>query len=135
MTTGLPYGITLDTGALVALERREKRALTLLDAALDKDLPITLPLAALAEWHVGRRHGIATRLMSCFELAPLTPNVCAAVGGALRQLGLDSCHFVDACVVAVAACRPDRIDRVVTSDPHDIQRLAALFPGVYVVTL
>lgn len=47
-------GITFDTGALIALERRRVRMRQVLQRALDLDLPITVPADVVAEWWRGR---------------------------------------------------------------------------------
>jgi hypothetical protein len=50
-------GITLDTGALIALERRKDRLLRALRAAREASLPITAPFA--------RRRGVVARAFGC----------------------------------------------------------------------
>ena len=43
-------GLTFDTGALIALERRDVRMRKVLDTALAGRVPITVPAAVVAEW-------------------------------------------------------------------------------------
>ena len=47
-------GITFDTGALIALERRSLRARRILERALERSVRITVPAAMIAGWWRGR---------------------------------------------------------------------------------
>ena len=47
-------GLTFDTGVLIALERRARRAWNIYRAARDAKVPITVPAAVVAEWWRGR---------------------------------------------------------------------------------
>jgi hypothetical protein len=47
-------GITFDTGAPVALERRRQRMKEIVERALAKDQPITVPADVVGEWWRGR---------------------------------------------------------------------------------
>lgn len=47
-------GLTLDTGALIALERRKQRVRTLVYAATEARLSITVPVVVISEWWNGR---------------------------------------------------------------------------------
>lgn len=51
----------------------------------------------------------------------------------LERLRLDSCHAVDAFVVATAASVGNAV--ILTGDPTDLRRLAARTPGVAVQAL
>jgi predicted nucleic acid-binding protein len=124
--------ITLDTGALVAIERRRLRARAILEAAWAYGLRVTIPAAAWGEWHAGRpRHGLG-RFSDAVVIEPLTAELAELAGRALAALRLPSTHFVDAAVMATAALRGDV---VYTSDFDDLQRLAAHFRSVRVFSV
>lgn len=122
-------GLTLDTGALVALERRRDRVLRLLRAAQQRGQPVTVPAAVVAEWWRGRsdrREAIlAALLIEPMEesLARLAGEAIAAVRGATT---------IDAIVMASAARRNDV---VLTGDLDDLGRLATYFRGVRILSI
>jgi predicted nucleic acid-binding protein len=124
--------ITLDTGALVAIERRRVRARAILEAAWAHGLRVTIPAPAWGEWHAGRpRHGLG-RFSDAVAIEPLSAELAEIAGRALAALRLPSTHFVDAAVMATAALRGDV---VYTSDFDDLQRLAAHFRSVRVLSV
>lgn len=125
--SGVSYGITLDTGALIALERRRSRVLQLMRAAALRKMPVTVPVAAIVEWWRGRtdvREAILGAMLvevMDAELARTAGEALAAVRGATA---------VDAIVAASAARRGDVI---LTSDVADLTRLAVRFRSVRVL--
>jgi predicted nucleic acid-binding protein len=124
--------ITLDTGALIAIERRKPKAKALLETAWRHRLRVSVPAAAWGEWHAGRpRHGLG-RLMGAIVIDPLTAELAQSAGQALATLRLSSTHFVDASVMATAASRGDA---VYTSDIDDLIRLREYFPAVHVLSV
>src|SRR5688572_6942558 len=46
--------ITLDTGALIAIERRKQRAIQFVERAREQRLRLTAPAPVIAEWWRGR---------------------------------------------------------------------------------
>ena len=46
-------GITFDTGALIALERRRQRMKEIVERALARDQPLTVPADVVGEWWRG----------------------------------------------------------------------------------
>jgi len=124
--------ITLDTGALIAIERRRAKARALLETAYKERLAVTIPAPAWGEWHAGRpRHGLGG-LVEAVAIEPLTASLAEAAGRALATLRLDAKHFVDAAVMATAAARGDV---VYTSDIDDMSRLQTCFPAVRLLRL
>lgn len=122
-------GLTLDTGALIALERRRPRVQRLLRAARDHERPVTVPVAAIAEWWRGRtddRDAIEGALL----VEPMTPALAHAAGEALGAVRRAT--VVDAIVAASAASRGDV---VLTSDPDDFERLAVWFRDLRVLVV
>ena len=115
-------GLTLDTGALIALERRDRRALQLVNAAQQGGRNVTVPTVVLAEWWRGQR-GFA-RLLDTMVIEPISRRVAELAGEACasRRHGT-----IDAIVMASAA---QRGDVVLTSDFDDLQRLRVHFRAV-----
>lgn len=117
-------GITLDTGALIALERGQKRMRELVDRARSNRVPVTVPAVVLIEWWragFGHRH---RDLLEPMVIEPTNERIARAAGEALTTIEVS---VVDAAVMASAALRGDV---VVTSDMTDLGRLQVLFPGV-----
>ncbi|HMI92040.1 MAG TPA: PIN domain-containing protein [Polyangiales bacterium] len=120
-------GVTLDTGALIALERTDKRMRTLLVAASEDRLLITVPAVVVAEWWRGRsrrRLGI----LETVDVEPTTEVIARSAGEAIAAL--PGATVVDAIVMASAARRGDV---VFTSDIQDLERLRQHFPSVRVL--
>jgi len=120
-------GITLDTGALVALERFDARALHLLNAARERKAVITVPASVLVEWWRGQRRAAA--VLSLVQVEPLSERVARSAGKALGEVGPGPSP-TDAVVMASAAGRGDL---VITSALDDLERLRAVFPDVRLV--
>lgn len=118
-------GLTLDTGALIALERRSRHMRAVWSRALDAGTPITVPSAVVVEWWRGQR-GPAARLLDAVEVEPLTSELAHIAGEALAASGSGP-SAVDAVVMASAA---QRGDLVYTADLEDLDRLRQHFPGV-----
>lgn len=117
--------ITFDTGALIALERREDRMRAFFAALHARGTRITVPTAVISEWWRGQRGPLA-RILDTVVVEPLSRPLAMLVGetlGAVRGASL-----VDAIVVASAARRGDT---VLTSDLGDLTRIRdAAFPSV-----
>jgi predicted nucleic acid-binding protein len=120
-------GVTLDTGALIAMERADKRMRTLLVAASKDRLLITVPAVVVAEWWRGRsrrRLGI----LEAVDVEPTSEVIARSAGEAIAAL--PGATAVDAIVMASAARRGDV---VFTSDIQDFERLRQHFPSVRVL--
>lgn len=120
-------GLTLDTGALIALEHRRKRMKDVLAASRVLSRPITVPSVVVAEWWRGQRGPIA-RLLDGVIVEPIDERLARIAGRALVETG--GSNAIDALVVASAAQRGDVI---YTSDVGDLTRLAAYFPSVRIL--
>lgn len=116
-------GVTLDAGALIAIEKRSATMMALFKAAVIDGAVITVPTAVLAQVHRGNSPLVARALAAC-ELEDLTPPRARAVGLLLGAAGRSD--VVDAAVVAGAIARRDR---VITTDPVDIDHLMATAPA------
>ncbi len=121
-------GVTLDAGALLALERGDGRIRELLRIVQQ----VTVPAGVLAQvWRTGAgRQTPIARLIAdrdATEVVPLDEDQACAVGRRIAQ-----CAHPDIVDVHVALCARQRGQRVVTSDPDDIARAD---PGLEVVPI
>jgi predicted nucleic acid-binding protein len=122
-------GITLDTGALIALDRGDKRMIALLHQALARRCVFRVPSGAVAQaWRDGRVQVTLARFLRCeqVEIIPLDEQLARSCG---ELCGVaKTSDVIDAAVVILAR---ERRDPIVTSDPHDLRRLdpgAAIIP-------
>lgn len=118
--------LTLDTGALIALERRRQRIWKVLHRAHALGITPVVPADVLAEWWRGRTD-IREYILASVEVEPLTAALAKLAGEAMGRL--QGATIVDAVVMASAA---QRGDAVYTSDVGDLDRLRAFFPSVRV---
>jgi predicted nucleic acid-binding protein len=120
-------GITFDTGALVALERRRQRMKEIVERALATDQAITVPADVVGEWWRGRTD-LRASILDSVDVEPLTEALAKVAGEALAAV--KGATLVDAIVMASAASRGDV---VYTGDVEDLDRLRAYFPRVRVL--
>ena len=123
-------GLTLDTGALLAMERRDRRVLALLARTAERKANVTVPAAALAQ--AVRRPVTQVPLMRLLRqpttaTVPLDRVDALAVGQLLAGSGTTDIADAHVVVCARRAGQP-----VVTSDPGDLQRLD---PGLPLVVI
>jgi predicted nucleic acid-binding protein len=116
-------GATFDSGALIALERRDLSMLIKLRVLHQAGVPITIPANAVVEWW-RKGHG-QSAILDLGTVEPLKESIAKAAGEALAKVR--AATAVDATVMASAA---QRGDRVFTSDPTDMQRLQGHFRAV-----
>jgi len=120
-------GITFDTGALIALERRGQRARHVLERATEQKVRITVPAAVVTEWWRSRTD-IRERILAAVRVEPLSEDLAKVAGEALAAV--KGATSVDAIVMASAA---QRGDVVYTADVSDLARLAGYFRTVRVL--
>jgi hypothetical protein len=96
-------GLTFDTGALIAIERRGARIKGILAAARTLAAPITVPTVVAAEWWRGQKGPVARILGVIVE--PLSEEIGRAAGEALARTRRS--NAVEAIVVASATRRGD----------------------------
>ncbi len=113
-------GLTLDAGALIALERRDDRLNALL-AQLDGSEQVRVPAGVLAQ--VLRPGGRQARLHAV--LGARNTSIVALDERAARHVSVlllrsSTSDVIDA---SVAVCAAANRDLVLTSDPEDIRRL------------
>jgi predicted nucleic acid-binding protein len=110
-------GITFDTGALIALERRRHGIRKVYAAAIAAGFAITVPTVVVTEWwRAGYRE--KERLVPLFEHV-------ARLAGAALGLARGS-GAIDAIVMASASLRGDT---VYTSDAEDLMALQRAIPS------
>jgi len=116
--------ITLDTGALIALERRRQRIWKVLHRAHELGIVPIVPADVLAEWWRGRSD-IREHILGSVVIEPLTGELARLAGESIAAV--KGATSVDAIVMASAARRGDA---VYTSDIEDLERLRGFFPTV-----
>jgi predicted nucleic acid-binding protein len=115
-------GITFDAGGLIALDRNDRRVLTLIARATERGMRITIPATALAQAiRNPARQARLSRLIrqAGTDLIPLDGPDATAVGLLLARTG--TADIVDA---HVAICAQRAGQAVVTSDADDLRRIA-----------
>jgi hypothetical protein len=116
-------GLTLDTGALIAFERNDRRMVALAQRALVHGQRFVVPAAVVAQaWRDGKKQARMSRLLGSrlVEIEPLDDQRARAAGQLCGVTGTSD--VVDASVVL---CAWRHGHAVVTSDPTDLRRLDA----------
>jgi hypothetical protein len=128
---GTTTGLTLDTGALLALDRSGKAVAmqARLDETLRRGGTVCVPVGAIAQaWRSSRQVRLARLLKSRdIDIAIMTPNAARSVGLLCARSGHD-----DVIDVHVAICARERRHAVVTSDPDDLSRIDPALPVIRV---
>ena len=115
-------GITFDAGGLIALDRNDRRVLTLLARATERGMRITIPATALAQAiRNPARQSRLSRLIrqAGTDLIALDGPDATAVGLLLARTA--TADIVDAHVVV---CAQRAGQAVLTSDAEDLRRIA-----------
>lgn len=122
-------GLTFDTGALIALERRRQRMARIYATAVAGGLLVTVPAVVVSEWWRGRTD-VRDAVLRGLHVEPTHVELAQRAGEALAAVR--GATTVDAIVMASAARRGDV---VYTSDFSDLERLRAFFPMVRVLSV
>src|SRR5450432_2989284 len=123
-------GIVLDTGALIALERGNKRMIALLHRALEQGRAFRVPAGVVGQvWRNGRVQVTLARFLRSeeVEIVPLDEQFARSCGELCGAASASD--VIDASVVILAR---ERQDLIVTSDPGDLRRLD---PAAQIVAL
>lgn len=113
-------GFTYDTGALIAAERNDRRLWALHRRALERGVVPTVPAGVLGQaWRGGPQPQLSRFLAGC-RVEPLDEARARSAGSACAAA--NTSDIVDASVAVGAGARGDL---VLTSDPDDIDALAA----------
>ena len=126
--TGTATGIVLDAGALIALDRGDKRMIALLQRASMQGRTFRVAAGVLGQvWRDGRVQVNLSRFLRSEEvqIVPLDEALARACGELCRDT--NSHDVIDASVVILAR---ERRDPIVTSDPDDLRRLD---PGAEII--
>ena len=121
-------GLTLDTGALIAIEAGSPRMAVLIEQAMAARAELAVPAGVVAQaWRGGARQVRIAKLLQLqvTSIVALDAKLALRVGARCASTG--STDIVD---VSVALCASDRGHPVVTSDPGDI---AAIDPALVLV--
>ena len=119
-------GLTLDAGALIALDRQDRRILVLLARARETGSTVTVPATALAQAvRAPERQARIARLVRqpTTDVVVLDRVDATSVGRLLAASG--TADIVDAHVVI---CARRAGQQVATSDPDDLRRLDPSLP-------
>jgi hypothetical protein len=131
MSVAAPAGLTLDTGALLALDQPAKAVAmqARLEAARRRGGTICVPAEAVAQaWRSPRQARLARLLKSPdIDIAVMTLSTARAIGLMCAASGHD-----DVVDVHVVLCARQRHHAIVTSDPRDIARIDATVPRILV---
>jgi hypothetical protein len=114
-------GIMLDAGALIALDRGDKRMIALLQRALAHGRSFRVPAGVVGQaWRDGRVQVTLARFLRSeeVEVIPLHEELARSCGELCGAS--NTSDIIDASVVILAR---DRRDAIITSDPNDLRRL------------
>jgi predicted nucleic acid-binding protein len=125
--------LILDSGAIIALSRRDSRARTELDHADRAGVHVSIPAVVLAETLRGSaRDANVNRIVRSIGEVVAVDDPIARLAGALLG-STRSRATIDAIVVATAVMLGGAV--ILTSDPDDLGRLATNHPAVVVRSL
>ena len=116
-----PPGVTLDAGALIALDRGDGRMIALLRRALSEGRGFRVPAGVVGQaWRDGHRQAVLSRFLRGTEVSvvSLDERLSRAAGELCGATG--TADVIDASVVLVAR---EHRDTILTSDPADLRRL------------
>ena len=113
-------GVTYDTGALVAADKGNRQMWLLHDRWIESGMRPIVPAGALAQAWRGGPQPHLSRLLAACQVEELDEPLARKAGAACARAGTSD--VVDAAVAVGAATRGDL---VVTSDPDDMNQLAA----------
>ncbi len=125
--------VTLDTGALVAMERQKLRGMMLLRAAREHRAQLLAITPVVAEWWRGRSD-VRDRIKMAVTLVPFPVRAAEAAGVVLGQMRGEKGRAklaVDVMVMAFAAIYGGAL--VYTGDVGDMQHIGRYFPDVRVL--
>ena len=122
--------IVLDAGALIALDRGDKRMIALLQRALNQGRAFRVPAGVVGQaWRDGRLQVTLARFLQSeeVEIVPLDEHLARSCGELCAAIDLPD--VIDASVVILAR---ERRDPIITSDPNDLRRLD---PGAQIISI
>jgi hypothetical protein len=120
----------LDAGALIALDRGDRRMIALLRRALAQGRTFRVPAGVVAQaWRDGRGQVTLARFLRSHEVEviPLDEQLARSCGELCGAA--NASDIIDASVVILAR---QKRDPIVTSDPNDLRRLD---PAAQIITV
>jgi hypothetical protein len=123
-------GLTLDAGALIALERNDRRVVAMLARAVELGYSLVVPAGVVGQvWRDGRRQARLARFLrgDRLEVEALDDQRAREAGQLCGIKGTRD--VIDASVVL---CARRHGHRVITSDPADLRRLDQNLPVINV---
>ncbi|HEY2017986.1 MAG TPA: PIN domain-containing protein [Bryobacteraceae bacterium] len=123
-------GIVLDAGALIALDRGDKRMIALLHRALAQGRAFRVPVGVVGRaWRDGRFQTTLARFLRSeeVEIVPLDEHLARSCGELCAAANVPD--VIDASVVILAR---ERRCPIITSDPNDLRRLD---PGAQIIAI
>jgi hypothetical protein len=116
-------GLTLDAGALIAIDKNDRRVIVALRLAANEGLPITVPAGVVGQvWRDGARQVRLARLLGARGVAVEAFDDARARAAGQLCGATGTKDVIDAAVVLSAKSRNDKI---FTSDVDDLRRLDA----------
>ena len=110
--------LLLDAGALIAIDKRDPRVRFALRAAQEEGIPVRSAATAVAQvWRDGAPQANLAGGLASIDVLPLSADDARQVGELLGATG--TTDVVDAHVAVLA----EPGDRILTSDPKDMDRL------------
>ena len=110
--------LVLDAGALIAVDKNDRKAVLKLEVAREEGLPVRTASTVLAQvWRDGTRQANLTRILAGVEILPLEEDHARRAGELLAATA--TTDVVDAHVATLV----EPGDGVLTTDPQDIGRL------------
>jgi len=119
---------TFDTGMLIALERRKRRATEAFRAIVRRGVLPIVPAIVYVEWWRGRTD-IREEILAAVIVEDMPAALCRAAGEALGSV--KGSTLADAIVMASAALRGGGV--VYSADVDDLKRLQPHFPTVVIL--
>ena len=111
-------GITLDTGALIALERGNRRVIALLQLLTENVGSVRIPAGVVGQaWRGGGRQAVLARLLAIPEVSVVALDAQLAKACGELCAATSTTDVIDASVVLVAR---ERRDTILTSDVSDL---------------
>ena len=116
-------GLTLDAGALIAIDRGDRRMIALLQQAVKARIGIRVPAGVVGQvWRRGARQATLARFLRSREVeVPALDEYVARAAGELCGL-TGTADVIDASVVLTAR---NEHDSILTSDPDGLRKLDA----------
>jgi len=112
--------VILDAGALVAIDKRDRRVGAMLQLLHAQGVPLQTSVAAAAQvWRHGPTQALLARVLAGVNVVGISPGDERSIGELLAKVGTSD--VVDAHVALLV----ERGDRLLTSDAEDLRRLLA----------